>query len=102
MPDPGRPTETRTIMMTDVAGSTALRSERGDLVADEILRIQAAVVRDQLRRHGGEERQFLGDGFLLFFLSPLAALDCGSASMSARSPGGSESCTGRRCTRRPA
>jgi class 3 adenylate cyclase/tetratricopeptide (TPR) repeat protein len=76
MPDPGRPTETRTIMMTDVAGSTALRSERGDLVADEILRIQAAVVREQLRRHGGEERQFLGDGFLLFFLSPLAALDC--------------------------
>jgi class 3 adenylate cyclase/tetratricopeptide (TPR) repeat protein len=76
MPDPGRPTETLAIMMTDVAGSTALRLDRGDVIADEILRIQAAIVRDQLRRHDGQERQFLGDGFLLFFPSPVAAVDC--------------------------
>ena len=37
MSDVGRLAETLTIMMTDVEGSTALRLERGDAVADEIL-----------------------------------------------------------------
>ena len=72
----GRLTETLTIMMTDVEGSTALRLERGDLVADEILGAHAALVREQLRKHGGQERQFLGDGFLLSFPSPDVAVGC--------------------------
>ncbi|MGY1616966.1 ATP-binding protein [Geodermatophilus sp. SYSU D00691] len=76
MADAGRPTETVTIMMTDVEGSTALRLQRGDPIADEILGSSAAIVRDQLRRHAGRERQFLGDGFLLSFGSPGDAVAC--------------------------
>jgi len=63
-------------MMTDVEGSTALRMERGDPVADEILAVQARIVRDRLRQHGGQERQFLGDGFFLAFGAPVDAVDC--------------------------
>ena len=76
MTDDGRRVETLAIMMTDVEGSTALRMERGDVVADEILGTHAQILRDQLRSHGGQERQFLGDGFLLSFRSPLDAVRC--------------------------
>ena len=76
MTDDGRRVETLAIMMTDVEGSTALRMERGDVVADEILGTHAQILRDQLRSHGGQERQFLGDGFLFSFRSPLDAVRC--------------------------
>jgi class 3 adenylate cyclase/tetratricopeptide (TPR) repeat protein len=74
MTDVGRPAETLAIMLTDVEGSTALRLERGDAVADEILRAHARILRDQLPAHDGRERQFLGDGFLLSFPTPLDAV----------------------------
>jgi class 3 adenylate cyclase/tetratricopeptide (TPR) repeat protein len=76
MSDTGRSAETFTITMTDVEGSTALRRTRGDRLANEILELHAAIVRDQLGRCGGQERQFLGDGFLLSFPSPVAAVRC--------------------------
>jgi class 3 adenylate cyclase/tetratricopeptide (TPR) repeat protein len=74
--DTGPPSETLTIMMTDVEGSTALRRIRGDRLADEILGLHGAIVRVQLGSCGGQERQFLGDGFLLSFPSPVAAIRC--------------------------
>jgi class 3 adenylate cyclase/tetratricopeptide (TPR) repeat protein len=74
--DTGHSAETLTIMMTDMEGSTALRRTRGDPLANEILGLHAAIVRDQLGSCGGQERQFLGDGFLLSFLSPMAAVQC--------------------------
>ena len=67
MTDAGRPVETLAIMMTDVEGSTALRIERGDAVGDEILRAHARILREQLAKHDGQERQYLGDGFMLSF-----------------------------------
>ena len=76
MTDVGRRVETLAIMMTDVEGSTALRTERGDLVADEILGTHARILRGQIRSHAGQERQFLGDGFLVSFCSPLDAVRC--------------------------
>ena len=76
MSDAGPSAETLTLMMTDVEGSTALRRTRGDGLADEILGLHGAIVRDQLGRYGGQERQFLGDGFLLSFPSPVAAVRC--------------------------
>jgi class 3 adenylate cyclase/tetratricopeptide (TPR) repeat protein len=72
----GPSAETLTIMMTDVEGSTALRRIRGDRLADEILGLHGAIVRVQVGRCGGQERQFLGDGFLLSFPSPVAAIRC--------------------------
>src|SRR3954452_1519923 len=76
MTEAGRQVETLAIMMTDVEGSTALRMERGDVVADEILGTHAQILRTELRNHSGQERQFLGDGFLLSFRSPLDAVRC--------------------------
>jgi class 3 adenylate cyclase/tetratricopeptide (TPR) repeat protein len=74
MTDVGRAVETLTIVMTDVEGSTALRLERGDAVADEMLRAHAEILREQVAKHGGRERQFLGDGFLLSFETPREAV----------------------------
>ena len=76
MSDIGRSVQRLTIMMTDVEGSTALRRTVGDEVADEILEWHAGIVRDQIGKCGGQERQFLGDGFLLSFPSPVAAIWC--------------------------
>jgi class 3 adenylate cyclase/tetratricopeptide (TPR) repeat protein len=76
MTDAGRPAETLAIMMTDVEGSTALRTRQGDVVADEILGTHARILRDQVRASGGQERQFLGDGFVFSFDSPLDAVRC--------------------------
>ena len=76
MSDTSPPGETLTIMMTDVEGSTALRRIHGDRLADEILGLHGAIVRAQLGICGGRERQFLGDGFLLSFPSPVTAIRC--------------------------
>jgi class 3 adenylate cyclase len=74
--DIGRSAKRLTIMMTDMEGSTALRRTVGDELADEILGLHGVVVRDQIGKCGGQERQFLGDGFLLSFPSPVAAIRC--------------------------
>jgi DNA-binding SARP family transcriptional activator len=71
--------ETRTILFTDVEGSTALRTERGDDVAGEVLHAHETIVRDQVARHGGREVKALGDGFMLAFASVRAALACAVA-----------------------
>ena len=76
MTDIGRSAKRLTIMMTDMEGSTALRRTVGDELADEILGLHGVVVRDQIGKCGGQERQFLGDGFLLSFPSPVAAIRC--------------------------
>jgi class 3 adenylate cyclase/tetratricopeptide (TPR) repeat protein len=72
--DPGRASHPLTIMVTDVEGSTDLRRARGDQIADEILRLHEAIVRDQIGRFGGRERKFLGDGFLVSFDSTVPAV----------------------------
>ena len=68
-----------TIMMTDVVGSTALRRARGDRDADEILALQAAIVREQVTAFGGRVRKSLGDGFLISFPSAVAAVRSAAA-----------------------
>ena len=74
--DTGPSAEMLSIVMTDVEGSTALRRTRGDRFVNEILGLHAAIVRDQIGTCGGQERQFLGDGFLLSFPSSAAAVRC--------------------------
>ena len=112
-----------TIMMTDVVASTALRRTRGDRDADDMLGLQAAIVRDEVAAFGGRVRKSLGDGFLISFPSTDPAVRAAaaieralqehntatrstpsksvSASTSARSPSGTATCSGRRCTPRP-
>ncbi|HEX6758661.1 MAG TPA: AAA family ATPase [Propionibacteriaceae bacterium] len=74
MPDRSHAVKALTIMMTDVVGSTALRRARGDRDADDILALQAAIVREQVTTFGGRVRKSLGDGFLISFPSAVAAV----------------------------
>jgi class 3 adenylate cyclase/tetratricopeptide (TPR) repeat protein len=68
-----------TIMMTDVVGSTALRRTRGDRDADDMLGLQAAIVRDEVAAFGGRVRKSLGDGFLISFPSTVPAVRAAAA-----------------------
>ena len=66
----------RTILFTDVEGSTQLRSRRGDQFADEVLRVHETIVRRRIEECGGQEVAFLGDGFLASFPSADDGLRC--------------------------
>jgi len=79
LPDSSRTAKELTIMMTDVVGSTALRRARGDVVADDILALQAAIVHDQVTAFGGRVSKSLGDGFLISFPSTVAAVRAAAA-----------------------
>ena len=68
-----------TIMMTDVVGSTALRRTRGDRDADDLLAVQAAIVREQVTAFGGQVRKSLGDGFLISFPTAVEAVRSAAA-----------------------
>ncbi len=65
-----------TILFSDVEGSTNLRTERGDTVAQRILRSHEDVVRRCVAAYGGREVKALGDGFMVVFVSVRKALDC--------------------------
>ena len=70
---------TLTILFTDVVGSTELL---GGLAGPEAVRLRAehfAVLRRQIRRHGGREVKNLGDGLMVAFEAAGEALDCAVA-----------------------
>ncbi len=69
----------RTILFTDVEGSTALTQRLGDAKAREVLRAHERVVLDALRIHGGMDVKTLGDGFMASFSSAIRALECAIA-----------------------
>jgi class 3 adenylate cyclase/tetratricopeptide (TPR) repeat protein len=68
-----------TIVMTDVVGSIELRRTRGDRDADDMVGLQAAIVRDEVAAFGGQVRKSLGDGFLISFPSADAAVSAAVA-----------------------
>ena len=69
----------RTILFTDIAGSSALTQRLGDARARELLREHEHIVRAALEAHGGSEVKTLGDGFLASFSSAAEALECAIA-----------------------
>ncbi len=69
----------RTILFTDVEGSTALTQRLGDAKAREVLRAHERIVREALRAHGGSEVKTLGDGFMASFSSATRGLECAIA-----------------------
>jgi class 3 adenylate cyclase len=73
------PDGTVTLLFTDIEDSTRLTLRLGDERWLEILRAHHALVRDQLRTHGGFEVKSQGDGFMLAFQSARRALDCAIA-----------------------
>ncbi len=66
----------RTILFTDIEGSSALTSRLGDEAARAVLRDHERDVRASLRDHGGTEIKTMGDGFMASFGSAVAAVEC--------------------------
>ena len=73
------PDGTVTIMFSDIEGSTALAERLGDRRFIELLREHNAIVREQVKAHGGFEVKSEGDGFMLAFQSARRALQCAIA-----------------------
>ena len=69
----------RTILFTDVEGSTALTQRLGDAKARELLREHERMVRESLKAHGGAEVKTMGDGLMVSFPSATQALECAIA-----------------------
>jgi class 3 adenylate cyclase len=57
----------RTIMFTDLVGSTEMTARLGDLLAVEMVRAHDALVRRALRDHRGREVKHTGDGIMACF-----------------------------------
>jgi class 3 adenylate cyclase len=72
--DPG----IRTILFTDIVGSTALTQSIGDDAAMTILSVHDTIVRDALAAFGGREIKHTGDGIMASFLSSANAVKCAS------------------------
>jgi class 3 adenylate cyclase len=66
----------RTILFTDIEGSTAMTQRLGDAKAREVLREHERITREALKAHGGSEVKTMGDGFMASFGSAVKALEC--------------------------
>jgi class 3 adenylate cyclase len=75
---PGVPyveTAFRTILFTDLEGSTNLTQRRGDARAMAVLRTHDRIVGEALVRHGGSEVKHTGDGLMAAFPSVVGAIE---------------------------
>jgi len=75
-PEPGA---FRTVLFTDVEGSTALTHRLGDRKARDVLREHERITREVLKAHGGAEVKTMGDGFMASFSSVTRAVECAIA-----------------------
>lgn len=77
--EPGEPyveTALRTILFTDLEGSTSLTQQLGDARAMALLRTHDEIIRDSVRGHGGSEVKHTGDGLMAAFPSVTGAIAC--------------------------
>jgi class 3 adenylate cyclase/tetratricopeptide (TPR) repeat protein len=63
-----------TIVFSDLEGYTTLTDRLGDLRSQDVLRTHNDLVRSALATHGGREVKSAGDGFMLVFDDPVAAV----------------------------
>jgi adenylate cyclase len=73
-----RSTPPRTVVFTDLEGSTALTSALGDRAAQQLLHEHDALVRNVLAAWGGREVKHTGDGIMASFPSVSGALRAAS------------------------
>ncbi len=66
----------RTVLFTDIVGSTDLTQRLGDEAAMEFLRLHNGIVRDALETCKGREVKHTGDGIMASFVSAVAAVRC--------------------------
>src|SRR5258706_11410914 len=71
--DPG----TRTILFTDIVGSTDMTGRLGDEMAFALLELHDRIVRTALAATNGREVKHTGDGIMAVFFSAPAAVRCG-------------------------
>jgi DNA-binding NarL/FixJ family response regulator len=69
----------RTILMTDVVGSTQTVEHLGDRAWGEVVAEHERVTRAEIRLFGGEELDTTGDGFIVAFASAARAIRCALA-----------------------
>ncbi len=70
--DPG----IRTVLFTDIVGSTELTQRLGDEAAMGVIQLHDRIVRDALRELAGREIKHTGDGIMASFFSAVAAARC--------------------------
>ncbi len=78
----GKPPEAgamRTILFTDMEGSTDLTQRLGDAGAQDCLRTHNTIVRGALGAHGGSEIKHTGDGIMASFASASSSLEAAIA-----------------------
>ena len=66
----------RTLMFTDIVGSTALGEELGDAEMHRLLKIHDQLAGEQIDRHNGRDVKHTGDGVLASFSDVSAAVTC--------------------------
>lgn len=71
-----RDTGIRTVLFTDLVGSTGMTQDLGDDAALEQLRIHDGIVREALLVCHGREVKHTGDGIMASFVSAAAAMRC--------------------------
>lgn len=71
--DPG----TRTVLFTDIVGSTDMTQRLGDDLAMELLEVHDRIVRAALAETRGREVKHTGDGIMAVFVSAASAIRCG-------------------------
>ena len=69
-----RDTAVRSVMFTDIVGSTELAPRLGDDIAFELLNTHDAIVRGAVSQHGGRVIKHTGDGIMAVFVSPVQAV----------------------------
>ncbi len=69
-------TETVSVLMTDLVGSTVMADRLGPAAADELRAEHFGLLRGVLQRTGGREVKNLGDGLMVVFQSASQALTC--------------------------
>lgn len=69
----------RTLMFTDLKGSTDMVATLGDTEAIRLLEIHDKIVRDEIAKYDGREIKTTGDGFLIAFDQVADAVRCGIA-----------------------
>lgn len=70
--DPG----IRSVMFTDIVGSTELTQRIGDEAAMKVLHVHDTIVRNALTAAGGREIKHTGDGIMSCFFSAVSAVRC--------------------------
>lgn len=69
----------KTVLFTDIVGSTERASRIGDRRWRELLDLHDSAVRRELERFGGQEVDTTGDGFFASFDGPARAIRCAHA-----------------------